>query len=101
IADGLLRLENGYLSVSGENGRRGQPRDPASDHDDVAEAQLDEPVSLSFTTLPPCVRRMALTISSSSGSTRRFCSLSQKADKKLKRLRAKRAEASAARLRAR
>ena len=36
-------------------------------------------MSRSLTTLPPCVRRIALTISSSSGSTGRPCSLSQNA----------------------
>ena len=72
IADGLLGLEDDDLGMGGERGRRGQSRDPAADDDDVAGAQLDEPASLSFTTLPPCVRRMALTISSSSGRTGRF-----------------------------
>ena len=40
-----------------------------------------QPSSLSFTTLPPCVRRIALPISSS--STGLPCSLSQKAERKL------------------
>lgn len=40
-----------------------------------------QPSSLSFTTLPPCVRRIALPISSS--STGRPASLSQNADRKL------------------
>ena len=52
-------------------------------------------VSRSFTTLPFCVRRMALTISSSTGSTGRPCSLSQNAERKLYRFRANSADASA------
>src|SRR5689334_22782435 len=70
-ADLLLGLEHSHARALRELGRRGKAGDPAADHEDVAgldHAQAAA-VSRSFTTLPPWVRRMPLTISSSSGST--------------------------------
>lgn len=69
---------------------RGSPPPPVGED---LEAANYHPNSLSFTTLPPCVSRMALPISSSRIGLP--CSLSQNAEMKLSRLRANSAEASA------
>jgi len=62
----------------------GEARNAAPDYQNVGITHvIQAAVSRSFTTLPSFVRRMALTISSSSGSIGRPCSLSQKADRKL------------------
>src|SRR6218665_598102 len=74
-----------------EQDRQGSRRSREARH----ALPADHPSSLSFTTLPPWVRRMALPISSSRIGLP--CSLSQKAERKLNRLRANSAEASAAR----
>src|SRR5690348_10776995 len=81
IADLLFRLEDEHTAMLGKRGCRGKSGDAAADDEDVGVRHAV--VSRSLTTLPPCVRRIALTMSSSSGSTGRPCSLSQKADRKL------------------
>src|SRR5574338_906529 len=101
-ADLLLGLEDDNARPRRQLRRDRQAGDPAADDQDVgASRHRQAAVSRSWTTLPPCVRRIPRTISSSSGSTTRPCSLSQKALRKLYRLRANSADESAASVRAR
>ena len=81
VAGLLFRLENQDSSMAGQRRCRGKSGNPTPDDEDVGAGHAD--VSRSFTTLPLCVSRIALTISSSSGSTGRPWSLSQKALRKL------------------
>src|SRR6185503_2008245 len=99
VADLLLRLEHRHARMVRQRGRSGESRNAPTDDEDIGVRHAG--VSRSFTILPLWVRRIALTISSSSGSAGPPCSLSQKALRKLYRLRANSAEESAARLRAR
>ena len=72
IADLLLGLEHRNARMVRQRRRGRKPGDAAADDQDVRGIHLAQAaVSRSFTTLPPCVRRIAFTISSSSGSTGR------------------------------
>src|SRR5690242_19512992 len=60
-ADLLFRLEHGDFAVLRKRSCRRKAGDAAADDEDVRIAHAA--VSRSLTTLPPCVRRKALTIS--------------------------------------
>ena len=77
----LFGFEDAHSRMPGKRSGRGETRDPAADDDYVGRGHAA--VSRSLTILPPWVRRMAFTISSSSGRTGAPCSLSQKALRKL------------------
>ena len=83
-ADLLLRLEHGDRGVAESAAAADSPAiPPPMTRMSALFTSAQAAVSRSFTTLPPWVRRMPLTISSSSGSTGRPCSLSQKADEEI------------------
>ena len=84
--DLLLGFEHDDLRLVGQCGSRGQPGNPTADDQNVGairHARNQAAVSRSLTIFPSLVRRMPLTISSSSGSTGVPLSLSQKALRKL------------------